>query len=516
MAKYHSLVQRAAAQNVDNSSAQTEQDDADQPQDKETSTHGRAWETGAGKRFPWAAGAACLLAIMGTAACVGVLAVADNTPISTWHVAPSVILAILAVVVNTSLAFALAEAVNYRWWIQALAGGSTLNDLERVWMYGTSFGAALMAGKHVNHVALASVAITILAIDGPLLQRAISTTVRDISISQSPVNITLANQIPLGYSGMDLTGETGGFLASPLVTERFQEVVRQYQQREPIVAHSITGCQGICSGDLQGAGFQVDCVESTSTKQWWSPDRGNESIVGYGGEALVPSPGQIFGVSFEWSGDRKFVKSKKYTDYRPLRVVDGRPTDEPFIYMNLTWSPNGTIPDAETLSTSTINPNQMYTNSIHQKQCKLYPGSASYPVVIRNASATHKGQDQAPAANTIELQGNSTFIPDSFQNTPKIIIDAIKSRSDIEAERRPYQNISDLALPDSYQFIDLVGGKLETLRLRRYATLSGIAKFLQDALGSQANIIMGGGENFMHDVGTAPPERNGTDTETGK
>jgi hypothetical protein len=105
---------------------------------------------------------------------VGFLAAANG------RVALSVVLAILEAVINATPGFALTEAANYRWWIQALESGSTLHDQGRVLMYGTSFGSAPLAGKQTNLIAVASVAVTILAIDGLFLQRAISTNVRDV------------------------------------------------------------------------------------------------------------------------------------------------------------------------------------------------------------------------------------------------------------------------------------------------------------------------------------------------
>ncbi|KAF1962682.1 hypothetical protein CC80DRAFT_588213 [Byssothecium circinans] len=434
-----------------------------------------------------------MLAILCTAA--------NESPVLKWNVAPSVVLAILAATVNASLSFALAEAINYRWWIQALEGGSTLNDLHRVWMYGTSFGSALMAGKHVNLVALASVVVTILAIDGPLLQRAISTNVKDITVSQSPVNVTLADQIPLGYSGLEIRGTQGELLGSALVTEQFQEIIRQYQQREPIVAHSITGCYGICSGDLEGAGLQVDCMETMTNKEWFAPRTKNHSGFSYGDQGLVPSPGETFKISFAWSGDRNLSKARNMRDFGPLLpIADGRPPGEPFIYMNLTWSPNGTIPDADSLEYSGQNYDG-YTNSIRQKKCKLYPGSARYPVLIRNNSVTLMAKEQPPATNTIELRGKSKFLPGSFQNTPKIIIDAIRA-----AKRN--DNLSDLALPNPPDRF------FKSERLSRlpppvqvYGTLSGLATFLQNSFGSQTYVRKGGSLGIMWEAGTEPPPR---------
>jgi len=498
-----------ATEDVDTGSARAEEDKETLRREKETSKRGRAWETGVARRFPWDAGAACLLAILCTAACAGVLAAANDTPVSQWHVAPSVILAILAAVVNGSLAYALAEAVNYRWWIQAVEGRATLNDLNRVWTFGTSVGCALMAGRHINLVALASVAVTILAIDGPLLQRAISSVVKDISVGPLPVNATLADQIPLGYSGLELLGaSSGSLLSSSLVTEQFQEVVQQYQQRQPIIAHSISGCPGICSGHLEGAGLHVDCATTITDKAWYVEHSRNESFAGLGPNLLVPSPGEIFSVSFAWSGARNLSESQEPQGLRPLLpVADGRPPDEPFILMNLTWSPNGTIPE-DVEKFDDLN----YTTSIHQKQCRLYPGSARYPVTIRNDSATLAATAQPAVTNTIELRGNSTFLPGSYQNTAKLIIDGLNA---MENNYR-FPNLSNLALPKPLDRLPKSDPSEKVLfgsTFQQYGTLSGLAAFLQNSFGSRAYVREGASEIVISisEPGTEPlPQESST------
>jgi hypothetical protein len=88
--------------------------------DKETLRHttpggsGRAWETGVLKRFPWRAGAACLLALVCTTACVVILVKANNRPTLQWKISPSILLAILVALINASLSYVLTKAVNYR------------------------------------------------------------------------------------------------------------------------------------------------------------------------------------------------------------------------------------------------------------------------------------------------------------------------------------------------------------------------------------------------------------------
>lgn len=486
---------------ANNESCESEDDDIGKPEtkterkptkQKKPAGSGRAWEPGVLKRFPWSAGAAWLIALLCTIACAAILVVANNKPKSLWKVSPSVLLAIFSAMMNASLSYALAEAVNYRWWIQSVKGRSSLNDLQRLWMAGTSVGAALTSGKQLSLMALASIAVTTVAIDGPLLQRAISTYSRDVNMGKMPINVTLADQIPLGYSGFAISTEMSvehSALSPILLSGRFQQVVNQYQQREPITISSLTGCHGICTGELEGAGLHVACEPTTI-----EPLNVTASH--------VASNRSLFEVSFAWSGDLTTSRnhSHAFKNQRPvLPVPEGRPSDEPFIHMNITWSPNGTYYDTGIMWQGAHDGQTMmgYAMFVHQSKCRLYPGSASYPVRIKNGVVSTAAESRPVVNNTIELKEEPKFIPGSYQNTRKLVVDGIDhltnmtswewQQSGIDSwDTEMARDTSDLAM---YPYSpDIFGSGKDSFF---NGTLAGLALYLQNVFGSQVNFRNG-------------------------
>jgi len=98
--------------------------------------------------------------------------------------------------------FAFAEGTKIAWWSKALQGG-TIKDLHIRASHADSFWSALFSGRQFNFVTLASIAVTIMVIDQPLIQRASSV----ISMPKTtPVNITalIAPEIPWGFTGFQV------------------------------------------------------------------------------------------------------------------------------------------------------------------------------------------------------------------------------------------------------------------------------------------------------------------------
>ena len=78
--------------------------------------------------------------------------------------------------------------------------GSTLAKLHWDWRAGTTLRGALTSGRHIGLLGLACIASTFVVIDGPLLQRA-STVIPAPVDKPIPLNISMAPQVPRGYTG---------------------------------------------------------------------------------------------------------------------------------------------------------------------------------------------------------------------------------------------------------------------------------------------------------------------------
>jgi len=74
------------------------------------------WRSGFFRRCPWLGLGALILSSLCMAGAVGVLVVSNGKAVTLWKVQPTVILAILSAVFNSSLGFALSQGAGISWW----------------------------------------------------------------------------------------------------------------------------------------------------------------------------------------------------------------------------------------------------------------------------------------------------------------------------------------------------------------------------------------------------------------
>ncbi len=156
------------------------------------------WRPGFARNLHFLRPGALVLAFFCIAACVAVLVISDSQPISSWRVQPTVLLVIFSTVANTVLAFALAEGVTLSWWKRALDGG-TLRGLHEHYKSGTSVWASLSNIRRFNMVGFACIMTMLVAVDGPLLQRASSVTTQVLEDAVA-IQATIAPELPNGYT----------------------------------------------------------------------------------------------------------------------------------------------------------------------------------------------------------------------------------------------------------------------------------------------------------------------------
>ena len=119
--------------------------------------------------------------------------------------------------------------------------------------------ASLKVGRNFNVVALASVIVAISQINGPLLQRASRVAVV-AATSDVTVSLGIAPQLPLGYTGL----VEGRANTPSWFTAAFLPTVNNYYDRAGINV-SQSGCTGICSTTVSGAGFAIACTSYNTT-----------------------------------------------------------------------------------------------------------------------------------------------------------------------------------------------------------------------------------------------------------
>lgn len=168
---------------------------------------GNPWQPSFFRRAPWLGLLAMLGASIGVLAAIIVLQLSNNKSVDDWTVQPTVYLAIASAATNIFLHFALTEAVTVAWWRRALQRDTTIADLHRSWKYGQSLWAALTSGRHFNALALASILVAIVPINGPLLQRA--SRIRQGHFEyDTDLHINIAHKIPEGYSSFNFVSSS--------------------------------------------------------------------------------------------------------------------------------------------------------------------------------------------------------------------------------------------------------------------------------------------------------------------
>ena len=215
------------------------------------------WRAGALRRLPWLGLGGLLGALMGVVAAVGILIISNGQPTSSWTIQPTVYLAIASAITNILLHFAFAEGVAVAWWRRATENNTKIGDLHRYWSYGNSLWAAVTSGRRVNGIAIACVLVAVGPANGPLLQRASRVTFGQFTRT-SVVQIFIAKTLPDGYTGF-LSGRGSN---PALLTTAFAQAVLAENNQSPINISS-SGCMGDCTTTVRGAGFAINCSEST-------------------------------------------------------------------------------------------------------------------------------------------------------------------------------------------------------------------------------------------------------------
>jgi hypothetical protein len=141
----------------------------------------KAWQTGFLRNVPWLGLGALLLVLCSIIASTAILVISNGDAVSTWRIAPSVILALLTSLSTACFGLALASGINVTWWRRMLQGGN-LDDIHYYWEQGSSLWAAATAGRRSSLLSISKLFIAVAAIaEGPLLQRATTIAAREVS-----------------------------------------------------------------------------------------------------------------------------------------------------------------------------------------------------------------------------------------------------------------------------------------------------------------------------------------------
>ncbi|KAH8822087.1 hypothetical protein F5884DRAFT_769927 [Xylogone sp. PMI_703] len=298
---------------------------------------GDEWSPGVWKQFPCQG----VLALFGCVACIAasiaVLVVSDGQPTSSWTLSPTVYLAFLMAGTNMLARLAFNKGVTIAWWYKALRG-STVKDLHDNWAYADSLWPALFSGRQFSLVALGSIAVTVIAIDQPLIQRASNVITAQRTL---PVNVTarIAPEIPWGFTGYQAGRSSDEqVMMAPMIS-----AFDSYNSQTPInTTGYFSGCKDTCVGYVEAGGLSAKCNATSGPIKY--------SIYQSVGEAASP-----FGVNFS---------------INPFTLLNPSNTStSSYITMDVAYTNNSSNPaDCSGVRT--------------ERTCYLYPATLRYPVNI--------------------------------------------------------------------------------------------------------------------------------------
>jgi hypothetical protein len=166
---------------------------------------------------------------------------------------------------NILLHLALAEGVNIAWWYRATTKEATAAELHDTWTYGTSLSSAVLSGKNLSYVALATIAVATIPLNGLLLQNAIA-QVQSTKTMNKQITIPLMKAFPLGYSATINPDGTLGMLGRDWSGTVWSWMNLQGVRTalsadfgDDVDAECLHACQTF----VPGAGFQATCSRST-------------------------------------------------------------------------------------------------------------------------------------------------------------------------------------------------------------------------------------------------------------
>ena len=141
--------------------------------------------------------------------------------------------------------------------VGAALHGTTLEQLNRIWLSGTSVKLAIFSIRHVKRIGVASLFTTVATLSaGPLLQRASRPKLLTLP-QEVDMEIYLPDKLPAGFAGKSWYSNEPSLPGNTLLSPEFFRAIQAWSKQAPIVALNNSGfwCVGTCEGTVQGAGI---------------------------------------------------------------------------------------------------------------------------------------------------------------------------------------------------------------------------------------------------------------------
>jgi hypothetical protein len=162
---------------------------------------------------------------------------------------------------SVCLHIALTEGHNIAWWFRATRSDATIQDLHEFWAFGTSTVSAIKSGRKFNYIALATLFVATIPLNGLILQNAIA-IVPVFKTTNLYSTLPTQTSVPLGWSApinSDGTiGLLGGQTSFRIATFLGGDNTVEYGATALPCAAGAT-----CTGYLPSVGFWTTCTNTT-------------------------------------------------------------------------------------------------------------------------------------------------------------------------------------------------------------------------------------------------------------
>lgn len=276
------------------------------------------------------------------------------------------------------LHMAFSDGMAIAWWLRATKARVPVDDLHATWATGSSALDAIKAGKRFNYIALATIVIATIPINGILLQGALNVRRHFVDIGAVNVTIPFTNNLDAAYSGSltatgalnvintTLSGQAYNFFAGD---NKGYIVMYSNNTSAATVDYSTsthpTNCKDTCVFDAPGLGLYLTCDELDAPAFNFTVDT---SQPGWQDLPIVKLGLPIYSTAFGWSAFEpntiQFNLTSKETfgcsgDYYQLAcTLRPRYTT----YSSILQINNSGLAGANTLS---LDPDKYYTDDLY-------------------------------------------------------------------------------------------------------------------------------------------------------
>lgn len=221
---------------------------------------------------------------------------------------------ILSAIVSTNgilLHMAFSDGIAIAWWLRATKTRATSDELHETWATSSSVLQAIQAGNRFNYVALATILVATVPINGIFLQGALNVKPHFVDIGSANIVLPFANNFDPGFSGSLTTNGTLNVINTTFSGQAYNFFARGNKDFIVLYSNTTSGatvdyntnshptnCKDTCVFEAPGLGLDMSCDELDDPSFNFTVDT---SQPGWEDLAIVKRGLPIYSTEFGWS-----------------------------------------------------------------------------------------------------------------------------------------------------------------------------------------------------------------------